>query len=313
VIEYLEFRAMNSNIVLAAEGNPVKLELGFEQARRFIQAGEARFTRFSETSELMALNRSSGEWVSVSAELYGLVHEAYGYNAETKGLFDPSILGALEGAGYDKSMDEIRARGAGSARVPGPVRIDFQETEFNPATSAIRLPHGLRIDLGGIAKGWIAERAAHVLVEFSDACAVNAGGDLFAIGLPAAESAWDIGLEDPRDERATLAALRVGPGAVATSSIAKRRWQQGAQMMHHLIDPRTASPAQTDWLSVTAIAPHATTAEVFAKALLIAGAGEAEGLAAGRDDLSFIAVDEEGKLWGSHNTRELLSVGIEFA
>jgi FAD:protein FMN transferase len=313
-VEYHEFRAMNSDIVLAAEGNPRRLAQGFEQARDLIEAGEARFTRFSETSELTALNRGSGEWVAVSTEMYELVQEAYDYREQTEGLYDPSILGALEGVGYDKSMDEIRARGAGSVGVilkPG--RGDFRATQFDPDLSAIRLPPGLRIDLGGIAKGWIAERAAQLLAAFSTACAVNAGGDLFAIGLPAGETAWTIALEDPRDERETLAALRVGPGAVATSSITKRRWQQGTHMRHHLIDPRTGLPAETDWLSVTAIAARATTAEVFAKSLLIAGSRGAEDLAAGRDDIAFIAVDAEGKLWGSSNAREYLNVGIEYA
>jgi FAD:protein FMN transferase len=312
-VEYFEFRAMNSKIVLAAEGNHNSLEQGFGQTQRYMQGEEARFTRFSESSELAALNRATGEWVSVSPEFYRLAHEAYEYNAETEGLFDPSILAALEGAGYDRSMDEIRAQGAGSFGAARPAQRDFRATEFDSALSAIKLPPGLRIDLGGIAKGWIAEQAAQVLADFSTACAVNAGGDLFTIGLPAGESAWEIGLEDPRDECATLTALRVGPGAVATSSITKRRWRQGGQMMHHLIDPRTGLPARTDWLSVTAIAPHATTAEVFAKVLLIAGAREAERVARRRGDLAFIAVDDEGKLWGSSNSRELLDVGIKFA
>jgi FAD:protein FMN transferase len=309
----MEFRAMNSNIVLAAEGDSKSLEQGFAEARRFIDGKEAQLTRFAETSELAALNRASGEWFSASAELYELVKEAYNYNAATGGLFDPAVLDALESAGYDKSMDEIRVHGAGSAGPAKATRGDFRSAEFDPARNAIRLPQGLRIDLGGIAKGWIAERAAYVLARSSTACAVSAGGDLFALGLPAGENAWEIGLEDPRDERATLAALRVGPGAVATSSIAKRRWRQGGRIMHHLIDPRTGLPAQTDWLSVTAIAPRATMAEVFAKILLIAGPREAERVAAGGDALAFIAVDNEGKLWGSRNAGELLDVGIKFA
>jgi thiamine biosynthesis lipoprotein len=313
-VEYREFRALNSEIVLAAEGDPLILEQGFERARKFIESDEARFTRFSETSELAALNRASGEWLSVSIELYELVNEAYDYFGQTRGLFDPSILGVLEAAGYDKSMDEIRAGGAVTAAAYTKLgRSDFRETRFNPVLNAIWLPPGLRIDLGGIAKGWIAEQAARLLAGFSTACAVNAGGDLFTVGLPAGESAWAVELEDPRDERESLAALRVGPGAVATSSITKRRWQQGERQMHHLIDPRTGMPAETDWLSVTVIAPHATTAEVFAKSLLIAGSGQAEELAAGRDDFTFIAVDTEGKMWGSNKAGEFLNVGIELA
>lgn len=305
---------MNSNLVMAAEGEPRKVAHGFEEARKYLESGESRFSRFLENSELSALNRGAGEWVSVSTELYEVVHEAYTFAGETGGLFDPSVLGALENAGYDRSMDEIRALGSnlsGTHNTHG--HGGFLATQFDPSSIAIRLPSGTRVDLGGIAKGWLAERAARVLAEYTSACAISAGGDLFAVGLPAGQSAWDVALEDPRDERESLALLRVGPGAVATSSVTKRRWHQDGRTMHHLIDPRTGLPAETVWLSVTVIAPHATTAEVFAKCLLIAGPGEAEKLAARRNDTAFIAADGEANLWGSSNAREFLNVGFEYA
>jgi thiamine biosynthesis lipoprotein len=98
---------------------------------------------------------------------------------------------------------------------------------------------------------------------------------------------------------------------VATSAITKRRWLQAGQARHHLIDPRTLQPAETDWLSVTVLAPHAAVAEVFAKALLIAGSRQAARLLEQRADLAFIAVDADGRLWGSAEAKELLNVGLQ--
>lgn len=313
-MEYLEFRAMNSDIVLAAEGDEHALGEGFKRARAFIHASEARFTRFYETSELAALNRSAGEWLVVSSGLYQLVHSASEYVDETGGLFDPSILDALEHAGYDKSIDEIRRTGASAQGKPGEMpRADVHAIEFNPDLRGIKLPRGLRLDLGGIAKGWIAERAAHILAEFSTASAVSAGGDMYMTGLPQNEPCWEVALEDPRDASRVLTVLRLGPGAVATSSITKRRWQQGSQVMHHLIDPRTGQPANTDWLSVTVIAPHTSEAEVFAKALLIAGSREVVPIAPRRPDLAFIAVDANGQLHVSNISKELKDAEIHYA
>jgi thiamine biosynthesis lipoprotein len=170
------------------------------------------------------------------------------------------------------------------------------------------LPPGMEIDLGGIAKGWIAERAARLLARDAQACAVSAGGDMVLIGLPDGLDHWEIELEDPRDPEQTLTVLQVGPGAVATSSVVKRSWRQGEKMRHHLIDPRTGEPAVTEWLSVTVIAQHATDAEVFAKVLLIGGAELAQEIISKRADLSFIAVDSQGQLWGSPNRLELTRV-----
>ncbi len=309
-METFEFRAMNSDIVLMAEGTPAEVAEGFRRAQAGIEAYEARFTRFSGESELSQLNRAAGTWFHSSADLFDVVRQARDYVDQTGGLFNPAILDALENAGYDRSMDEIRARGAGTARLETPPPIpDFRTVQLDPAARRILLPRGMRLDLGGITKGWIVERATLALAESCRACAVNAGGDLFTIGLPAGESAWEVELEDPRDAQRTLAILRVGSGAVATSSVTRRRWQQGNKLRHHLIDPRRGLPAETDWLSVTVIAPQAALAEVFAKALLIAGSQEAPRIAARRRDVTFIAVDGTGQLWGSEHAEELLSVG----
>ena len=107
------------------------------------------------------------------------------------------------------------------------------------------------------------------------------------------------------------ATLHVGPGAVATSSIAKRRWQQGRREQHHIIDPRTGLPAETDWLSVSVIAPHAALAEVYAKALLIGGAREAEDIAVRRPEITYLVVDQTGQLWGSEITSEVFYGYVE--
>ena len=311
-MDYREFRAMNTDIVLAAEGPAAEVTRGFDRTQTFIKASEARFTRFSESSELSRLNRSAGSWFRASAELYDVVGQAYMYAEQTGGLFDPTILNALEAAGYDKSMDDIRTQGVRpQPRTTLRFRPNFRAVQFNDATRTIRLEIGTQIDLGGIAKGWIAEQAAWRLAEYASACVVNAGGDLFAVGTPSHEERWTIGLEDPRDDSRDLAILNVGPGAVATSSVTRRRWQQGDRIQHHLIDPRRGTPAETDWLCVTVIALHATLAEVYAKAVLIAGSREAERIAAQQDDIIFIAVDRAGQLWGSARSNEVLNVHFE--
>jgi thiamine biosynthesis lipoprotein len=168
----------------------------------------------------------------------------------------------------------------------------------------------MRIDLGGIAKSWIAEQAALRLSAWTDACAVDAGGDIFFIGLPQGEKAWQVSLEDPlpSGEERDLATLKVQPGAVATSTVTKRRWKQGNQERHHLIDPRTQQPAETDWLSVTVVADHAAKAEVYAKSLLIGGPQAVERIMRLAGDIEFIAVDHEKKLWGSKHSPEILYV-----
>ena len=311
-MQYDEFRAMNTDIVLAAEGDTEHIARGFCQAAEYIRMMEARLTRFAETSELAQLNRSAGTWFQASDELFVIVREARALFDQTDGLFDPTILDTLESIGYDKSMDEIRADGVTAPRAATQIaRHDFRAAQFDDATRAIFLPRGMRLDLGGIAKGWIAEGAVQLLAKSSDACAVDAGGDMSMIGQPKDDGAWRVALEDPRNAEQALAILRVGPGAIATSSVTRRRWQQGERLQHHLIDPRRGAAAESDWLSVTVIAPHATIAEAFAKSLLIAGSHGASEIAARRDDIAFIAVSQDGMLWSSEKAKEFLDDGLK--
>ena len=308
-MEYHSFSAMSTEILAGAEGSLGAINAGFRQVEALVRDHERRFTRFSETSELSALNRSAGSWFDVSPEMYEVLRLSVRFYQETDGLFDPSVLARLEQAGYDRSIEIVQA--GSSAEKPAPADLegihpDFGAVELAADRLAVRLPPGMRIDLGGIAKGWIAEQAAHLLNRYAAACAVNAGGDQYACGVPYDENGWAVGIEDPFDPKNDLALLTVGPGAVATSSIIKRRWKQGKTVNHHLIDPRTGKPANTLWASVTVITDTTARAEVLAKALLIAGQNGSERLMARHPKSAFIAIDMHGHLWGSENSKEYL-------
>ena len=301
-----EFRAMNTDILLAAEGERV-ME-GLRAASAFIDDCEQRFSRFLPASELSNLNHAAGGWHEVSKEMMEMLQLSLKYYFETKGIFDPSILTELKWIGYDRSMEQIRANGSAplphaSKRTSRPA---FHDIKFNVAGSRVFLPRGMEVDLGGIAKGWIVKQAAELLNTYAETCAVSAGGDMLFIGRPSDGMDWDIFLEDPRDSMQTLSQLHVGSGAVATSSVMKRTWSQGEKVRHHLIDPRTGESADTDWLSVTVISPDVVIAEVYAKAILIGGAGAQADLLQVRPELTFIAVDPDGNLLGTPNYKEYI-------
>ena len=95
-------------------------------------------------------------------------------------------------------------------------------------------------------------------------------------------------------------------GAVATSSVMKRTWRQAGKSQHHLIDPRTGAPAETEWLSVTVICPDVIAADIYAKTILIGGRDAAEKIIATNPDLTYIAVDPQGNLVGSPKFKEYI-------
>jgi thiamine biosynthesis lipoprotein len=127
----------------------------------------------------------------------------------------------------------------------------------------IELGRGVRLDLGGIGKGYAVDRALGLLAA-AGPCLVSAGGDLAVSGTPAG-GVWPVGVAVP-DGRVTVG---LESGAVATSGRDRRRWRRGGEERHHLVDPRTGRPAEGDLLRVTVLAPTAVEAEVLAKALFL--------------------------------------------
>lgn len=306
MIRCIEFRAMNTVVLLAAEGE--RAIEGMQAAKNFIDECEQRFSRFLPASEVSELNRSAGEWLRVSDDLFEMLDLSRKYYQETRGIFDPSIMGDLKRAGYDRSMDEMRAKGAGELPLASnrTLRPALDKMTLDSAQGKAWLHPGMEIDLGGIAKGWIVKKAAELLHQHAEICAVSAGGDMLFIGQPTDGMDWDVYLEDPRNPAQMLTQLHIPSGAVATSSVMKRTWQQSGQPRHHLIDPRTGEPARTEWLSVTVIHPDVVAADVYAKTILIGGSLVAESLGRSNPDLTFIAVDPQGNLAGSPNFKEFI-------
>ena len=132
----------------------------------------------------------------------------------------------------------------------------------------VSLPVCIKLDFGGIAKGMAVDAALEGLRQSGVSSAlVNAGGDLAVLGLPPAAEHWPIAV--PGRERFWTISLH--HGAVATSGIAHRHWWQRQTLRHHLLDPRTGLPAQSDLWSVTVVADRCEQAEVAAKVAFILG------------------------------------------
>jgi thiamine biosynthesis lipoprotein len=231
---------------------------------------EARFSRFRGDSELTRVNTAAGWWVSVSPGFEALTLLALEQAAATDGLFDPTVLDAVIAAGYDRDFDEVLA-GARGALSPSQPCGRWRDVEVR--AGAIRLPKGVGLDFGGIAKGHTADLAAHAAVgEGLPWVLVNAGGDLRIAGdAPPIE----IGIEDPGDAETIAAHVTLTDGALATSSVTRRAWGDG---LHHVIDPRTGLPSDGASLQATVWAPTCAEAEVLATWALLTGPSATETL-----------------------------------
>ena len=246
-MESLTFDALGGECELYGIGIDAS---SLQQGRAWILRMHDRLTRFEPNSELSRLNASGGRWSSVSPELETLLHESLRAFDISDGLVNVAVLPALFAAGYTRDF----AAGPTASTAAPQVRPLPEVLQLRPGGA--RLANGAALDLGGIAKGWLADRLAG---DLGENVLVNLCGDLYARGGGTTGGGWPVGFGDK-----TLLLKDMG---AATSGTTKRAWEGG----HHLIDPRTGRPARTDLSEVSVLATTATDAEVFAKVALLLG------------------------------------------
>ena len=273
------FRAMGSNITIWLEcDDAIEAEHTLAQAERFFQVAERRLTRFSSCSELSQLNTQPEQWVAVSTVLWQLLHQAVALAEVTGGLFDPTMLNALETAGYSQSFEEMAGDVSTTMIAESIIQSPqlWREIGFDYENRAVWLPAFTRLDFGGIGKGYIAQEVVAYLSHWG-ACLVDAGGDLIAGDAPMGSDGWLVGVSLPFSYHNNLLdgedvwQLYLANQTLATSGVDYRQWEQNGVQMHHLIDPQTARPAQTDLLTATILSDDSAHAEAWATATLIAG------------------------------------------
>lgn len=300
-----EFHAMGCRMLAVLDTDSPHAMYRLAQVPHWFDNWEQHLSRFREASELSELNRASSAPRQVSAVLWDVVQAALEAARESEGLVVPTLLGALEAAGYDRTFEAI-SPAPSLTRSFRPVNGDDRRAiECDACTRSIRLSPGVRLDLGGIAKGFAADRAARRLGKLGPAL-VDAGSDIAITRLQSDGQRWPIGVTNPLQPDQQLELLMIAQGGVATSGRDYRRWQRDGAWQHHIIDPRTGQPAVTDVLSVTVIAPSAREAEVAAKAALILGSDDGLEWIEARPALAGLLVLEDGRVIYSHRLRMYL-------
>jgi thiamine biosynthesis lipoprotein len=278
------FRAMGSDVHLIVVGGANDL---IDEAQRRIDQLEQRWSRFIEGSEICELNRRAGNDVVVSCETALLVERAIEAWRLTGGGFDPTVLGAMVRAGYDRRFEEMP-----EDKPPTHSSLITGCTDIRINGCAVRLPTGTGFDPGGIGKGLAADIViGELLAAGVDGACVNLGGDLRVAGNNPHGDAWTIAIEHPSiAEPVALVGLQAG--AVATSSTLRRRWSVDGNTRHHLIDPNTGEPSASDLELTTVIAAEAWVAEVMAKAILLRGSERAFDIVV--EDVQALTIDVHG-------------------
>jgi thiamine biosynthesis lipoprotein len=301
----LEDKAMGTHLQFAAYTNETmdeptlraKLTKAVDEIRRI----ETLMTTWRPDSELSRVNEAAGKSaINVSPETLAVIDKSLWISKASEGVFDITFE-AMHGLWkFDEDIDD---------NVPPPddvtkarALIDYRRIKVDRARSTVMLGKpGMRLSLGGIAKGYAVDAAVRVLRQEGLASFfVQAGGDLFIAGKKPDGSRWRVGVRDPRGKDANdfFAMVEVETHAFSTAGDYERSFIKDGKRYHHIIDPRTGFPATLS-RSVTVWAKDALTADAIDDAVFILGPEKGLKLVESIEDAGAVIVDRRNKVWVS--------------
>jgi thiamine biosynthesis lipoprotein len=264
---------------------------------------EALMSEWRPDSEIGRMNAASGQWVSVSPETLEVLDKALWAGKVSNGTFDITFQSM---SGLWKFGDAMEAKPQPPARaavLAAKKHIDYRKVETDLAGKRARTGEGQSIGLGGIAKGYIVDRAVRVLLDAGlRAFLVQAGGDLYGAGHKPDGTRWVSGIQDPRAAQGQFfATIELENRAFSTAGDYARSYVSGGKRYHHIIDPRTGYPA-TECRSVTVWAPDAFVADAIDDAVFILGPAQGLALVESLEGVGAVIVDKQNHV---HVSRRL--------
>ncbi len=263
----------------------------FDELRRI----DNEFSTFKPLSEVSRVNDDAAKApMRISKELFDLIQTSIDYSKLTHGTFDITYASVGYMYNYPEHIRPSEAQIA--AALP---ESNYRHIHLDPVAQTIFFDHpGVRIDFGGIGKGYAVDRGIEVLQKLGVTRAmVNAGGDSRIIGDRFGKP-WIIGIRDPDDRTRTILKIPLSDTAFSTSGDYERFFDEGGVRYHHILDPRTGKSPHVV-RSVTIIGPYATRTDALTKSVFVMGVKDGMAFINGLPDIDAVAVTPDRKIWYS--------------
>jgi thiamine biosynthesis lipoprotein len=291
VLTTRSFRAIGTTATVVVQ------ELGDAEEAEQILAGElAAFdlacSRFRPDSELESVHANAGHTVAVSALLFEALSVACDVAERTGGAVDPTVGNAIVALGYDADLDEVQSRSPAPPQALGPV-AGYQHVQLNPRDHTVRIPRGVRLDLGSSAKALVADRAAaRIAGRNGTGTLVSLGGDVAVAGPPPV-GGWAVGIahESSTPAERVDQVVAITQGGLASSATSVRTWRAGDRDVHHIVDPRTGDCVEPYWTLVSATGSSCVEANLVTTASIVWGERALDELARFQQSVRLVRFD----------------------
>lgn len=250
---------------------------------------EQLLSKTIEGSDVSRINQSGGETITVDPETWEILRRAKEISQLTGGAF--SITLAPVTALWSFTGMETNTVPTDETRLAALELVDDTQLVLGE-NNTVTLPAGMQIDLGGIAKGYIADKVAALIRDKAYAGIISLGGNVYTVGVKPDGSRFGVGITNPEEPRSSKAVIYTEGCTVVTSGTYERGFNFGGVRYHHILDPKTGWPAQSDLLSATFVMDSSMTADALATACIVLGSEKSLQLAASQGlDAMFILKD----------------------
>lgn len=264
------FRAFNTLVTVKIGGEGAAASEALRVVRDECRRYERLFSRTLPNSDISRLNRSRGALTEVDRETFELLKAAKRYCAASEGLFDITIDPVAEL--WRAAVDEPPSEEALSNAL---LHVDYRTIDLldiGQLCFAQLNDVDARVDLGGIAKGYIADKLASEMKCLGlSSFLLNLGGNVYSFGRKPSGNRWQVGIRDPRNPSEVLGAMEIENASAVTSGTYERGWSLGGKAYHHVLSPLTGFPSETDLAGVTVVASKSLDAEGYSTTLLAMG------------------------------------------
>ncbi len=252
---------------------------------------EQLLSKTIDASDVSRINNAMGQTVTVDPETWEILRRAKEISAQTGGAFSITIAPVTALWSFTDTVTNMVP--TDEARLKMLPLVDDQQIALGE-NNTVTLPAGMEIDLGGIAKGYIADKVADIIREKAYAGIVSLGGNVYTVGKKPDGSAFSVGIKDPHNPAASKAIIYTGDGTVVTSGTYERGFSFGGVRYHHILDPKTGWPSQSDLVSATFVMDSSMTADALATACIVIG-GEKSLALAKELQLDAMFIDKDGQ------------------
>lgn len=256
-----------------------------------------------EASDVYRINENAGvKPVPVSDDTMAMLEESRYFSQLSDGAFDVSIGPLVDLWGFGKEKYHLPLEKELEEKL---ALVGYHRILLNKEKKTVFLPkEGMKIDLGGIAKGYATDRAVQKLREMGIKHAmINAGGNVYGLGPKPDGSPWRVGIQDPRDKNQIISILSIQDMAVVTSGDYERYFIQDGTRYHHILDPANGKPAR-EIMTTTIVSPSATNADIYSTALFILGSDRGAALSKKHRDIGTVFVDVKGNITFSNKLKD---------